>query len=244
MSEDVPRWRDRKGAEGLYDRRLGRVSARRAGVDEVVALLDLFDTRYRHFTAWHFWEKLVEHDVTRSYNWVRRGARPDRAGAAARRAPPQAAAPADGRHDVAPGRLQGPQSIYSAFFAPCRLCGVGVVCRYRASHYWHTPEAGGKVDKEIQPRCALRFGVFAGGPGPPSACSRWLQPVPERGLPAGPQCPRRPRSIGFLTGAWSSVCQPPTRRMVICPEAIKAQNSMAAVSALGRVFASHRRGAW
>ena len=49
------RWRDRfeaEGAEGLYDRRLGRVSARRAGVDEVVALLDLFDTRYRHFTAW------------------------------------------------------------------------------------------------------------------------------------------------------------------------------------------------
>ena len=44
------RWRDRfeaEGAEGLYDRRLGRVSARRAGVDEVVALLDLFDTRYR-----------------------------------------------------------------------------------------------------------------------------------------------------------------------------------------------------
>ena len=69
------RWRDRfeaEGAEGLYDRRLGRVSARRAGVDEVVALLDPFDTRYRHFTAWHFWEKLVaKHDVTRSYNWVR-----------------------------------------------------------------------------------------------------------------------------------------------------------------------------
>ena len=39
------RWRDRfeaEGAEGLYDRRLGRVSARRAGVDEVVALLDLY----------------------------------------------------------------------------------------------------------------------------------------------------------------------------------------------------------
>ena len=60
------RWRDRfeaEGAEGLYDRRLGRVSARRAGVDEVVALLDLFDTRYRHFTAWHFWEKLVAKGV-------------------------------------------------------------------------------------------------------------------------------------------------------------------------------------
>ena len=29
------------------------------------------------------------------------------------------------------------------------------------------------------------------------------------------------------------VCQPSTRRMVICPATIKAQNSMAAVSALG-----------
>ena len=36
------RWRDRfeaEGAEGLYDRRLGRVSARRAPVDEVARVL-------------------------------------------------------------------------------------------------------------------------------------------------------------------------------------------------------------
>ena len=53
------RGRDRfqaEGAEGLNGRRLGRVSARRAGVDEVAALLDLFDTKYRKFTARHFWE--------------------------------------------------------------------------------------------------------------------------------------------------------------------------------------------
>ena len=62
------RWRDRyqaEGAEGLYDRRLGRASARRAGVDEVLDVLALFDTRYWDFTAKHFWEKLVdEHGVT------------------------------------------------------------------------------------------------------------------------------------------------------------------------------------
>jgi len=55
------RYRDRfeaDGAEGLYDRRLDRVSARRAGVDEVMSVLDLFDTRYFDFTAKHFWEKL------------------------------------------------------------------------------------------------------------------------------------------------------------------------------------------
>ena len=69
------RWRGRyeaEGAEGLYDRRLERASARRAGVDEVMAVLTLFDTRYWDFTAKHFWEKLVsEHDFKRSYNWVR-----------------------------------------------------------------------------------------------------------------------------------------------------------------------------
>ena len=50
------RWRDRyeaDGAEGLYDRRLGRVSARRAPVDEVARVLALFDTRYWDFTAKH-----------------------------------------------------------------------------------------------------------------------------------------------------------------------------------------------
>ena len=69
------RWRDRyeaDGAEGLYDRRLGRLSARRALLDEVARVLALFDTRYWDFTAKHFHEKLVAaHGCTRSYNWVR-----------------------------------------------------------------------------------------------------------------------------------------------------------------------------
>ena len=56
------RWRERyeaEGAEGLYDRCLGRVSARRAPVDEVMRVLELFETRYPDFTAKHFHEKLV-----------------------------------------------------------------------------------------------------------------------------------------------------------------------------------------
>ncbi|MEE8455122.1 MAG: helix-turn-helix domain-containing protein [Limibaculum sp.] len=69
------RWRERydaEGAEGLYDRRLGRVSSRRAPVDEVMRVLELFDTRYWDFTAKHFHEKLAEeHGLARSYNWVR-----------------------------------------------------------------------------------------------------------------------------------------------------------------------------
>ena len=81
------RWRDRyeaEGAEGLYDRRLGRSSARRAGVDEVMAVLALFDTHYWDFTARHFWEKLVaDHGFKRSYNWVHSRFR--RAGGSGRR---------------------------------------------------------------------------------------------------------------------------------------------------------------
>ena len=107
-----PARRDRyqaEGAEGLYDRRLGRASARRAGVDEVLDVLALFDTRYWDFTAKHFWEKLVdEHGVTRSYNWLRTTLQahgrikpaPRRGAHDARRAP------TGGGHDVAPGRLQ------------------------------------------------------------------------------------------------------------------------------------------
>ena len=85
------RWRERyeaEGAAGLYDRRLGRVSARRAPVDEVMRVLELFETRYPDFTAKHFHEKLVcEHGFGLSYNLASpelAGARQDQAGAQTR----------------------------------------------------------------------------------------------------------------------------------------------------------------
>ena len=181
------RWRDRfeaDGAEGLYDRRLGRLSARRAPVDEVVRVLELFDTRYWDFTAKHFHEKLVaEHDCERSYNWVRltlqaRGrmrAAPRRG--AHRRKRPRRALPGmmlhqDGSHHAwVPGRRwdlivtmdDATSEIYSAFFVDEEgtmssfralseaIRAKGLFCSLyadRASHYWHTPEAGGTVDKD------------------------------------------------------------------------------------------------
>ena len=181
------RWRDRyeaEGAEGLYDCRLGRVSARRAPVDEVVRVLELFDTRYWDFTAKHFHEKLVaEHDCERSYNWVRltlqaRGrmrAAPRRG--AHRRKRPRRALPGmmlhqDGSHHAwVPGRRcdlivtmdDATSEIYSAFLVE----EEGTASTFRAlkqvftdkgmpsslytdrgSHYFHTPEAGGKVAKD------------------------------------------------------------------------------------------------
>ena len=181
------RWRDRyeaEGADGLYDRRLGRLSARRAPVDEVARVLELFDTRYWDLTAKHFHEKLVaDHGFKRSYNWLRlslqahgrRRAAPMRG--AHRRKRPRRALPGmmlhqDGSsHEWVPGRWwdlivtmdDATSDIYSAFFVAeegtmSSFQGVseairakGLFCSLyadRASHYWNTPEAGGKVDKD------------------------------------------------------------------------------------------------
>ena len=58
-----------EGAAGLFDRRLGRASARRAPVDEVARVLELFETRYWDFTVKHFHDKLVsEHGIARGYS--------------------------------------------------------------------------------------------------------------------------------------------------------------------------------
>jgi len=181
------RYRDRfeaDGAEGLYDRRLGRVSGRRVPVDTVMEVLELFDTRYWDFTAKHFWEKLVaEHGFTRSYNWLRvtlqaRGRiKPAPRRGAHRRKRPRRPLPGmmlhqDGsRHEWVPGRWwdlivtmdDATSEIYSALFVAEEgtmstfrargevIGGRGLFCSLyadRGSHYWHTPDAGGKVDKD------------------------------------------------------------------------------------------------
>ena len=174
------RWRDRyeaEGADGLYDRRLGRVSARRAPVDE----------------------KLVaDHGFKRSYNWLRlslqahgrRRAAPRRG--AHRRKRPRRALPGmmlhqDGSsHEWVPGPWwdlivtmdDATSDIYiSAFFVAeegtmSSFQGVseairakGLFCSLyadRASHYWNTPEAGGKVDKDTPTqvgRALAQFGI-------------------------------------------------------------------------------------
>ena len=55
-----------EGASGLADRRLGKMSHRRARVDEVMKVLNLFETRYYDFTVKHFQEKLAGHGVHRA----------------------------------------------------------------------------------------------------------------------------------------------------------------------------------
>lgn len=181
------RWRDRyeaSGAAGLFDRRLGTISARRAPVDEVARILTLFDTRYFDFTPKHFHEKLVaEHGCTRSYNWVRltlqahgRVTPAPRRGAHRRKRPRRPMAGMmlhqDGSsHEWLPGESwdlivtmdDATSEIYSAFFVAEEgtmstfraltevIAGHGLFCALyadRGSHYWHTPVAGGKVDRD------------------------------------------------------------------------------------------------
>lgn len=62
-----------EGAEGLYDRRVGRVSGRRLPVDVATRMIELYATRYFDFNVKHFHEKLVtEHGFKVSYTWTKR----------------------------------------------------------------------------------------------------------------------------------------------------------------------------
>ncbi len=181
------RYRDRfeaDGAEGLYDRRLGRASARRAGVDEVAAVLALFDTHYWDFTSKHFWEKLgSDHGVSRSYNWVRltlqahgRVRPAPRRGAHRRKRPRRPMAGMMLHQDGSSHEWVGGQwwdlivtmddatsEVYSGLFVAEEgtmstfralgevIAAKGLFCSLyadRGSHYWHTPDAGGRVDKD------------------------------------------------------------------------------------------------
>ena len=181
------RWRGRfeaDGADGLYDRRLGKVSARRAAVDEVMTVLELFDTRYWDFGVKHLHETLVaEHGFRRSYNWLRitlqahgRVRPAPRRGAHRRKRPRRPMVGMmlhqDGsRHewiaaetwDLIVTMDDASSEIYSAFFVAeegtmstfrglqAVIAERGLFCSLyadRGSHYWHTPEAGGPVDKD------------------------------------------------------------------------------------------------
>src|SRR5262249_6184328 len=98
-----------QGAEGLYDRRVGRVSGRRIAVDVATRVIELYATKYFDFNGKHFHEKLVsEHGYKFSYTWTKRvaaGRRPGEAGQEARGASAQAATQGLAGHDGAPGRL-------------------------------------------------------------------------------------------------------------------------------------------
>ncbi|MBF0305042.1 MAG: ISNCY family transposase [Alphaproteobacteria bacterium] len=133
------RWRRRfetKGVEGLADGRIGKASGRRAGVDEVVRMLELYETRYFDLNVAHFHEKLADHGIARGYTWTKntlqaagKVAKAKKRGAHRRRRPrkplPGMMLHQDGsRHEWTPGQWwdlivtmdDATSEIYSAFF--------------------------------------------------------------------------------------------------------------------------------
>src|SRR3982750_1776612 len=68
---------EERGAEGVGDRRRGRASGRRAGVDEIEWVIEEFRTRYFDFTAKHFHEAIQGRAMadgtlfSRGYTWTK-----------------------------------------------------------------------------------------------------------------------------------------------------------------------------
>jgi hypothetical protein len=172
-----------QGMEGLADKRLGQVSHRRAPVDEVMALTDLYSNRFCGFNVKHFysWYRRA-HQGSRSYTWVKNTlqekglvTKAAMKGAHRKKRP---RAPYVGmmlhqdgsRHQWVAGKYwdlivtmdDASSEHYSMFFVEeegtqSSFRGVKEVFEKRGlfaslytdrgSHYWYTPEAGGKVDR-------------------------------------------------------------------------------------------------
>jgi len=61
-----------EGIEGLYDKRLTQASHRRAPVDEVLDVCNLYKERYSDFNVKHFYRWYQrEHEGKRSYTWIK-----------------------------------------------------------------------------------------------------------------------------------------------------------------------------
>lgn len=174
---------DAEGTAGLADKRVGKLSHRRAPVDETMKVINLFETMYFDFTVKHFHEKLPQYGIHRSYTWTKnvlqnagKVAKAPKRGAHRRK---RARRPMAGMllhqdgstHQWVPGKMwdlivtmdDATSEIYSMFFVEQEgtmstfralldvISSRGLFCSLyvdRGSHYWKTPEAGGKVDKE------------------------------------------------------------------------------------------------
>ena len=100
---------EEEGLSGLLDRRLGKMSARRAPVDAVLKVVSLFETQYYDFTVKHFHQTLSGHGIHRSYTWTQKVLQTAgvlKKGAASWGSPAQAPTPADAGYDAAPGRFE------------------------------------------------------------------------------------------------------------------------------------------
>ena len=170
------------GLEGLLDKRLVQASFRRAPVDEVIAVSDLYRRRHRGWKVKHFYSWYQRDGGQRSYTWVKNTLQT--AGLVSRsrkrgthrkrreRAPiPGMMLHQDGsNHEWVSGKKwdlivtmdDANSEHYSMFFVAeegtvSSFQGIREVIVHhglfsslytdRGSHYWFTPETGGKVSK-------------------------------------------------------------------------------------------------
>ena len=174
---------EESGLDGLLDKRLSQVSARRAPVDEVMRLEALYRESYQGWSVAHFHDRYRErHAGERSYTWVKNRLQESglvskgKARGTPRRRRERAALPGllvhqDGStHEWVAGTEwdlivtmdDATSEVYSGFFVEEEgtwssfrgvgetLAKRGLFCSLytdRGSHYWHTPAAGGKVDR-------------------------------------------------------------------------------------------------
>lgn len=177
---------EENGAEGLRDRRLGKLSPRRAPAAELTRMQILYQERYRDFTVKHFHEQLVKrHNYKLSYTVTRLAlqgaglvAKAKRRGGTHRKKRERRPLPGmllfqDGSTHRWIGALghdldlvvtldDATGAIYSAFLVEEEgtmssfrglaetIAAQGLFRAFytdRGSHYFHTPKAGGKVDK-------------------------------------------------------------------------------------------------
>ncbi len=59
------------GLQGLADKRLSQISRRRAPVDEVMKLVEQYQSRHGGWSAKHFYSWYQRDGGTRSYSWVK-----------------------------------------------------------------------------------------------------------------------------------------------------------------------------
>jgi hypothetical protein len=176
---------EEEGSDGLRDRRLGKLSPRRAPAGELSRMQILYQERYRDFTVKHFHEQLVKrHNYTLGYTVTRlalQGAglvakakrRSTHRKKRERRPLPGMLLFQDGSthrwiagldHDLdlvvtlddATGAIYSAilveeEGTMSSFLGLSETIAENGLFRAfytdRGSHYFHTPKAGGKVDK-------------------------------------------------------------------------------------------------
>ena len=181
------RWRDRyeaEGADGLYDRRLGRLSARRAPVDEVARVLELALGHGQALPRERWWP-MTSLAAAKAHG--RRRAAPRRIDRTGASVPPgsrtaRATSGSPRWWDLAPWTMRR----YSAFFVAeegtmsirrgVRAKGFCSLYADRASHYWNT-ERGVLPARHERSVSATNAADGGWSPTDVSVCARLLKPV-------------------------------------------------------------------